>query len=83
MEWVGEPNRGAGMAGQDAGARAVEEAVLRHLRRSGPQTIEQLLAALQDVTWSPLFLAVDRMSRTGRVSLHPAGDRHYRVSANL
>ncbi len=83
MEWVSEPDRGAGIAVLEAGAGAVEEAVLRHLRESGPQTFEQLLAALQDVTWSPLFLAVDRMSRTGLVSLHPAGDRHYRVSANL
>jgi hypothetical protein len=51
------------------------------LRGRGPQTIE-MLASLPGLSWPQVFMAVDRLSRSGAVSLRPAGRAEYQVSIN-
>jgi hypothetical protein len=70
--------------GSDAVARpsnsqSVDRKVLLVLRRKGTQTIEGL-TMLTGLGWGQVFLSVDRMSRTGEVSLTVVYPSEYRVS---
>jgi predicted transcriptional regulator len=58
-----------------------EARLIDALRRSGPQTIETL-SSLSGLSWSQVFLAIDRLSRTGNVSLQRLSSCEYQVSAN-
>lgn len=58
----------------------VEERLLDELKMRGVQTIEQLASSLPTVSWAQVFLAVDRLSRSGSVSLKRAGGCRYSVS---
>ena len=49
------------------------------LRRKGAQTIEGL-TTLTGIGWGQVFMSVDRLSRTGKVSLTPVFPSEYRVS---
>ncbi|MBM4132907.1 MAG: hypothetical protein FJ245_03980 [Nitrospira sp.] len=60
----------------------VEERLLDALKTRGVQTIEQLASSLPTVSWAQVFLAVDRLSRSGLVSLKRAGGCRYAVSLN-
>jgi hypothetical protein len=53
--------------------------LLDALRRGGPQTIEGL-SSLSGLSWGQVFLAIDRLSRTGNVCLRRLPSRHYQVS---
>jgi len=53
--------------------------LLEALRRSGPQTIEAL-SSVSGLSWGQVFLAIDRLSRTGNVSLRRLPSCHYQVS---
>jgi len=48
---------------------SAEEAVLDILRRTGPCGLDDLVRQLPHFTWNKVFIAVDRMSRDGRVLL--------------
>lgn len=50
------------------------ERVLARLKESGPQTCEQLYAALK-IDWAELSLALDRLSRNGEIAAWRAKDR--------
>nr|MBI3612591.1 hypothetical protein [Nitrospirota bacterium] len=60
----------------------VEERLLDELKMRGVQTIEQLASSQPTVSWAQVFLAVDRLSRSGLVSLQRAGGCRYSVSLN-
>lgn len=60
---------------------STEERLVAALKSGGPQTIE-MLASLPGMSWAPVILAVDRLSRSGTVSLRPAGRGEYQVSIN-
>ena len=57
----------------------VEEAIIEKLR-SGPCCFDDLVTGFADVSWGELFVAVDCMSRDGRVSLLQIGYLMYQVS---
>jgi hypothetical protein len=57
-----------------------EARLIDALRRRGPQTIETL-SSLSGLSWSQVFLAIDRLSRTGNVSLQRLPSCEYQVSA--
>jgi hypothetical protein len=59
---------------------STEERVLEALRARGPQTLEALACFLTDASWSQVFLAIDRLSRAGMISLQPVRRGEYRVS---
>jgi len=72
--------RGTGTHRGDEGrVSAAEVLVLEALRTGGPQTIEQLAYAMKQVSWSQVFLAVDRLSRSGAVRLSRVDRGGYRV----
>ena len=51
----------------------IEEAIVETLQRSGPCCLDEIVTYLPNFSWGEVFLAVDRMSRDGRVSLRQLG----------
>jgi len=64
---------------QLSNSQSVDRKMLLLLRRKGAQTIEGL-TMLMGIGWGQVFLSVDRLSRTGKVSLTPVCPSEYRVS---
>ena len=64
---------------QTSSTQSLDRQVLLLLRRKGAQTIEGL-TMLTGIGWGPVFLSVDRLSRTGKVSLTPVYPSEYIVS---
>ena len=64
---------------QPSSSSSVDRTVLLLLRRKGAHTIEDL-TMLTGIGWGQIFLSVDRLSRTGTVSLTPVYPSEYRVS---
>jgi hypothetical protein len=57
----------------------IEEAVVETLQRSGPCCLDDVVTYLPNFSWGEVFLAVDRMSRDGRVSLLQLGCSTYQI----
>ena len=57
----------------------VEEAIVEKLRR-GPCGFDEVVTGLPNSSWGEIFLAVDRMSRNGRVSLLEIGYSTYQIT---
>ena len=53
--------------------------LLALLRERGAHTMDQLTFLLPTVSWSQVFLTVDRLSRTGSVLLRKVGAYEYLV----
>jgi hypothetical protein len=66
--------------GDEEQVSTVEALVLEALRTGGPQTIEQLASDMKQISWSQVFLAVDRLSRSGAVRLSRVDRGGYRVT---
>ena len=64
---------------QPSSPQSVDRQVLLLLRRKGAQTIEGL-TMLTGFEWGQVYLSVDRLSRTGKVSLTPVYPSEYSVS---
>jgi hypothetical protein len=58
----------------------VEEAIVETLQRSGPCCLDDVVTYLPNLSWGEVFLAVDRMSRDGRVSLLQLGYSTYQIT---
>ena len=58
----------------------VETAIIEKLRGSGPCCLDDVVAYLPNFSWGEVFIAVDRMSRDGRVVLHQRGYSTYQLS---
>ena len=58
----------------------IEEAIVETLQRSGPCCLDDIVAYLPNFSWGEVFLAVDRMSRDGRVSLRQLGYSTYQIT---
>ncbi len=56
---------------------SIEEWVLKVLEDEGMQTLDQLGLLLPSGNWARLFLALDRMSRSGRIVLWSNGRGDY------
>ena len=57
----------------------IEEAIIEKLR-SGPCCFDDLITSLPNFSWGELFVAVDCMSRDGRVFLRQLGYSTYQIS---
>ncbi|MBI3604257.1 MAG: hypothetical protein HY205_07400 [Nitrospirae bacterium] len=66
----------------EQGQPSVEQRILALLEADKSQTFEQVAMLLPDVSWSQVFLAIDRLSRSGQVVLRKISGRDYRVSLN-
>ena len=64
-------------------ATAEEEAVIDVLQRTGPCGIDDLITYLPNLSWGEVFVAVDRMSRDGRVLLRQLGYSTYQIALPL
>jgi hypothetical protein len=64
---------------QPSSSQSVDQQVLLLLRRKGAQTIEGL-TMLTGMGRGQVYSSVDRLSRTGKVSLTPVYPSEYRVS---
>jgi len=57
----------------------IEEAILNQLQ-SGPCCFDEVVTALPNFSWGEVFVAVDCMSRDGRVFLRQLGFSTYQIS---
>ena len=62
---------------------SAEEAVVEMLQRIGPCGIDDLVTSLPNLSWGEVFVAVDRMSRDGRVWLRQLGYSTYQIALPL
>ena len=58
----------------------VEEAIVEKLRNDGPCCFDEVVMSLPKFTWGQIFVAVDCMSRDGRLSLCQLGYSTYQIS---
>lgn len=58
----------------------IEETIMEQLRLRGPCGLEEVVTYLPNFSWGEVFLAVDRMSRNGRVSLLQLGCSTYLIT---
>ncbi len=61
---------------------STDELLLEAMRGMQPQTIESLCTSLPDMSRAQAFLAIDRLSRSGAISLKRTAGRDYQVSLN-
>ena len=57
----------------------IEEAIIEKLR-SGPCCFDDVVMCLSNFSWGQVFVAVDCMSRDGRVFLRQVGYSTYQIS---
>jgi hypothetical protein len=61
-------------------ATAEEEAVIEMLRRTGSCCLDALVIRLPNLSWGEVFVAIDRMSRDGRVVLRQLDFATYEIT---
>ncbi len=59
--------------------KPIEAAIVESLQRSGPCCLEDVVTTLPNFSWGEVFLAVDRMSRDGRLLLRQLGGSTYQI----
>lgn len=64
------------------GDEAIDERILDVLRRRGTHSLDQLSGVFPELGWSQVFIAVDRLSREGKVSIGPPQHGDYPVAAS-
>jgi hypothetical protein len=64
-------------------ATAEEEAVIDMLQRTGSCCLDALVMQLPHLSWGEVFVAIDRMSRDGRVLLRQLGYSTYEIALPL
>jgi hypothetical protein len=62
---------------------SIDEWVLSTLQQHGTQTLDQIGKLLPEVNWAQLFLAIDRLSRAGKISLWSPGFGDYLITVNV
>lgn len=56
------------------------EAIVEKLRNDGPCSFDEVVTSLPNSSWGEIFVAVDCMSRDGRLLLRKLGFSTYQVS---
>jgi hypothetical protein len=59
--------------------KPIEAAISETLHRIGPCCLDEVVKTLPDFSWGEIFLAVDRMSRDGRLLLRQLGGLTYQM----
>lgn len=57
--------------------------VLDALHQHGAQTLDQMANLLPERNWAQLFLAIDRLSRSGKISLSTRGVGEYLITLTM
>jgi hypothetical protein len=58
----------------------IEDAIVKWLQQSGPCSLDDVVTHLSSFSSGEIFIAVDRMSRDGRVLLHQRGYSTYQLA---
>jgi hypothetical protein len=58
----------------------IEQTIVEKPRESGPCCLDDVVTSLPNSNWGEIFLAVDRMSRNGRLSLLQIGYSTYQIT---
>lgn len=58
----------------------VEEAIVEKLRNDGPCCLDDVVTGFPNFSWGQIFVAIDCMSREGRVFLRQLGYSTYHIS---
>ena len=58
----------------------IEKAIIEKLQISGPCSLDEVLTHLPDFSWGEVFVAVDRMSRDGRLLVRQLGFSTYQIA---
>jgi hypothetical protein len=58
---------------------STEEIVIDVLQRTGPCSLDVLVRSVPYLTWGEVFVAVDRMSRDGRVFIRQLSYSTYQI----
>ena len=61
---------------------SIDEWILATVQGRGGLTLDQLAGALPQPNWSQVFLAIDRLSRAGRIRLSITAGKDYHMSLN-
>jgi hypothetical protein len=61
-------------------ASVQEKAVIEMMRKTGPCCLDDLVTHLLNLSWGEVFVAVDRMSRDGRLLLRQRGYSSYEIT---
>jgi hypothetical protein len=61
---------------------SLDEWIIGHLQQRRFRPLEELACRLRPVNWSELFLAIDRLTRAGTISLWPATSGDIVLSLN-
>jgi hypothetical protein len=61
---------------------SIDEWILGALQQHGTQTLDQMGKLLPEMNWAQLFLAIDRLSRAGKISLWLPGFGDYLITLN-
>jgi hypothetical protein len=59
-----------------------DEWVLGMFQKHGTQTLDQMGKLLPEMNWTQLFLAIDRLSRSKKISLWSPGFGEYQITVN-
>ena len=57
----------------------LEETIHETLQKTGPSSLDDLVHTLPQFSWGEVFMAVDRMSRDGRLLLRQLGGSTYEI----
>ena len=60
--------------------RQIETAIVETLQRSGPCCLDDVVMHLTNFSWGEVFLAVDQISRDGRLLLRQLGGSTYQIN---
>ena len=58
---------------------SAERIVIDKLRSTGPCFLDELIISLPYLSWTDIFVTIDRMSQDGRVSLRQVSYSKYQV----
>jgi hypothetical protein len=58
----------------------VEDQIIDIVRRAHICDLEEVARQCTDLTWNQVFLAVDRLSRNGKIKLTPSGRGTYTLT---
>lgn len=61
-------------------ASVQEEFIIDVLQRTGPCCLDDLVSYLPNLSWGEVFVAIDRMSRDGRLALRKRGYSTYQIT---
>jgi hypothetical protein len=61
---------------------SIDDWLLSALQQHGTQTLDQIGTLLPEANWAQVFLAIDRLSRSGKIALWSPGFGERLISAN-